>query len=419
MGNYVGRRLGAGAVVLVIVSMLAFLGLKLAPGDELTARMNPEVLAQLGPAQIQKMRHTLGLDAPLPVQYWKWVEGTVQGNLGWSSSDQIPVATDIGNHVEPTLILMSTAFLLGLLIALPFGILAAVRQRSSVDYVVSAVPLILIGIPSFVLALASIYIFSVYTRWLPTSEMHTPGSESTSDLIRHLVLPASILSIVFAVPLLRYTRAGMIDALNADYIVTARAKGLSSSTVILRHGFRNALIPIITVIALAIPDVIAGQVIVEQSSAGPDGIARGQRRRQPRHLIDARHRADDRARRRDRKSARRPCLRRGRPASSPWLASPDNCRSSHHRRRSTTRDTNRRKGRGSPVHAAPARNRWSGRDRNHLPDGDRGAAHRLRQGPTALDITTISQGPGPHHLLGTDDSAGTCGHGSSTEPGHR
>ena len=130
-------------------------------------------------------------------------------------------------------------------------------------------PLILIGIPSFVLALASIYVFSVYTRWLPTSEMHTPGSESTSDLIRHLVLPASILSIVFAVPLLRYTRAGMIDALNADYIVTARAKGLSSSTVILRHGFRNALIPIITVIALAIPDVIAGQVIVEQVFGWP------------------------------------------------------------------------------------------------------------------------------------------------------
>jgi peptide/nickel transport system permease protein len=263
VGSYVVRRLGSGVVVLLIVSILTFGGLKLAPGNELTARMSPDAMALLTPAQIAQDERALGLDAPLPVQYWKWLDSTLHGNLGWSSADDVPVWQDIRTHLGASLILTTTALALGMLIALPLGILAAVRQRTLTDYVVSALPVILVGIPGFVLALTAIYVFSVYTHLLPTSDEHTLGATSFIDLLRHLILPASILSVAFGVPLLRYTRASMLEALDADYMVTARAKGLPARTVILRHAFRNALLPIITVVGLAVPDVIAGAVIVE------------------------------------------------------------------------------------------------------------------------------------------------------------
>jgi peptide/nickel transport system permease protein len=181
----------------------------------------------------------------------------------------VPVWQDISTHLGASLTLMVTALALGILIALPLGIAAAVWQRTVADYVISALPVALIGIPGFVLSLAAIYVFSVYTHLLPTSGEHNLGSTSFVDLIRHLILPAAVLSIGFAVPLLRYTRASMIEALDADYMVTARAKGLPRRTVILRHGFRNALLPIITVIGLAIPDVIAGAVITEEIFGWP------------------------------------------------------------------------------------------------------------------------------------------------------
>jgi peptide/nickel transport system permease protein len=255
--------------VLFIVSIATFGGLKLAPGDELDARLNPEVVSQLTSAQIEGDRHALGLDQPVPVQYWKWLDGTLHGNLGWSSADNVPVWKDISVHLGASLTLMVTALALGILVALPLGIAAAVWQRSFADYAISALPVALIGIPGFVLSLAAIYVFSVYTHLLPTSGEHNLGSTSFVDLVRHLILPASVLSIAFAVPLLRYTRASMIEALDADYMVTARAKGLPRRTVILRHGFRNALLPIITVIGLAIPEVIAGAVITEEIFGWP------------------------------------------------------------------------------------------------------------------------------------------------------
>jgi peptide/nickel transport system permease protein len=263
VGSYVVRRMGAGVVVLFIVSILTFGGLKLAPGNELTARMSPEALALLTPAQIAADERALGLDAPVPVQYWKWLDSTLHGNLGWSSADNVPVWEDIRIHLGPSLILMLTAFGLAILVAIPLGILAAVRERTLTDYVVSALPVALIGIPGFVIALSAIYVFTVYMHLFPTSGEHSLGSTSLGDLVSHLILPASILSIGFAVPLLRYTRASMVEALRADYMVTARAKGLPGRTIVLRHAFRNALLPIITVIGLAVPDVIAGAVIIE------------------------------------------------------------------------------------------------------------------------------------------------------------
>jgi ABC-type dipeptide/oligopeptide/nickel transport system permease component len=269
MGVYVVRRLVVGVIVVGIVSIVAFLGLELAPGDELTARLGPDALAQLSQPQIQERRHELGLDQPLPVRYLKWVEGAVRGDLGYSSGDAVPVTDDLRQHLGPTLLLLGVAMLVGTIVALTLGIVAALRQHTATDYVLGSLPILLIAIPGFVLALAVIYLFSVYLHLLPTSGMHALGDESVGDLLRHLVLPASVLAIGFAAPLLRYTRASMIEALSADYMVAARAKGLPARTIVLRHGLRNALLPIITVIGLSLPDMVAGAVITEQVFGWP------------------------------------------------------------------------------------------------------------------------------------------------------
>jgi peptide/nickel transport system permease protein len=269
MGVYVVRRLVTGVIVVGIVSIVAFLGLELAPGDELTARVGPDALAQMSQEQIAARRHELGLDQPLPVRYVKWLKGAVTGDLGYSSGDGVPVTEALRQHLGPTLLLLGVAMLVGTVVALALGILAALRRRTAVDYVLGSLPIVLIAIPGFVLALAVIYLFSVYLDLLPTSGMHTLGDDSAGDLARHLVLPASVLAIGFAAPLLRYTRASMIESLSADYMVTARAKGLPARKVVLSHGFRNALLPIITVIGLALPEMVAGAVITEQVFGWP------------------------------------------------------------------------------------------------------------------------------------------------------
>lgn len=269
MAAYVIRRCGAGALVLLIVSVVVYLGLSLAPGDELTARLSPEVVAQLSPQQVEQQRAAMGLDDPLPLRYVAWLGDTLSGDLGYSATDGVSVTEDLRRHIGPTLLLLGTAFVLGTVFALVLGVVAALRQHTAVDYVLAALPVVLIGIPGFVLSLALIYFFSVKLGWLPTSGMHTLGEDSLGDLVKHLVLPASVLAIGFAAPLLRYTRASMLDVLGSEYVMTARAKGLSGRTVIVRHALRSALLPIITVIGISLPETIAGAVIVEQVFGWP------------------------------------------------------------------------------------------------------------------------------------------------------
>ena len=269
MWSYALRRLLIGTIVLWMVSVIVYLGLSLAPGDELTVRLSPEVVAQLTPDEIVDKRHALGLDRPLPVRYATWLRDTLSGDLGTSSSDGLPVAEDLRAHLGPTAMLVGAALVVGTLVALVVGVAAAVRGGTALDYLLGSVPILLVGIPGFVLALAAIYLFSVQFGLFPTNGMHTLGDESFGDLLRHMVLPGSVLAIGVAAPLTRYTRASMLDVLSSEYIVTARAKGLRPSRVLLSHAFRNALLPIITVIGLTLPEMVAGAVIVEQVFGWP------------------------------------------------------------------------------------------------------------------------------------------------------
>lgn len=266
MGAYFVRRILIAIPVLLGITILAFLVVNMTPGDPLTARMDPETLArmQAHPEQLEARRRELGLDQPLPVQYVRWLGGVLQGDLGYSISSGRAIVDELGPRIGPSLMLMLLAALVALAFGLPAGILSAVNQYGKTDYILSTLTVLLVSTPTFVLGLLAIYIFGVSLDWLPVGELYTVGKEDDLiDRLSHFVLPALILGLVNAALLMRYTRASMVESLGSDYITTARSKGLPSRIVVVRHGLRNALIPVITVLAFLMPELIAGAVVTE------------------------------------------------------------------------------------------------------------------------------------------------------------
>ncbi|MDQ3411253.1 MAG: ABC transporter permease [Chloroflexota bacterium] len=270
MGHYVLRRLAISLPVLIGITLVTFLLINVAPGDPVSAMINPEIAADLGPEWFENQRRALGLDQPLPVRYAIWMGELAQGNLGFSHIDRQPVTIKLAERVWPTLRLMLTVQLLALAIALPIGMLSALRQYSWIDYLATVFGFTTIAIPSFFLALAAIYVFAVKLRWLPTAGMATIGAPpSFLDSLHHLILPAVVLGLAQAAPIIRYTRSSMLETIRQDYVRTARAKGLAERVVVSNHALRNALIPLITVIALTLPQLLGGAVIIEQVFAWP------------------------------------------------------------------------------------------------------------------------------------------------------
>jgi peptide/nickel transport system permease protein len=270
MAAYLVRRILIAIPVLLGITLIAFMVLALAPGDPVRALIDPETLARMTPEQIEQRRAELGLAGPPYERYVRWLGGVVQGDLGYSIKSGRSIAEEIAPRVGPTVLLMGTAFLISLVIGIPFGIIAAVRQYGPLDYSLTAVTLLLISTPTFVLGLILIYVLGVEARVLPVGGMFTLGREQdVGDRLAHLILPAAILGAFYAAQLMRYTRAGMLDVLNSDYVTTAHAKGLRSRTVLVRHGLRNALLPIITILGLLVPELVAGAVITEQVFSWP------------------------------------------------------------------------------------------------------------------------------------------------------
>lgn len=272
MGAYIVRRIIIAFPVLIGISLVAFIALSLAPGDPLLARLDPAILArvQSNPEELERRRKELGLDQPPPVRYAIWLGGAIQGDFGYSIQSHRPVAEEIAKRIPPTLALMGVSIMIAVLVGVPFGIISALRQYSKLDYSLSALTMLLTSTPTFVLGLVGIYFFAVWLDLVPTSGIQTLGKPFTiQDFLWHMILPALVLGLSSAAPLMRYTRASMLDVLQSDYLVTAKAKGLKPRIVTLRHAFRNSLIPIITVVGLLLPELVAGAVITEQIFAWP------------------------------------------------------------------------------------------------------------------------------------------------------
>ena len=265
MATYFLRRTLAAIPVLLLISVAIFVLVRLAPGDPVRMQMDPE-MASADSGFVERRRAELGLDRPVPVQYVAWAREVAQGNLGFSFVTRQPVLEMVGERLLPTVRLMGTGIGIALVVSIPLGIVAALRKNSYVDYAAAVVSLSAISIPSFFLGLASIFVFGLALGWLPTAGM---GPGGLVNSLRHLILPAGILGFALSGPLVRYVRSGLIDELNRDYIETAVAKGASRARVVIRHALRNSLIPLITVIAIYVPQLLAGAVVLEQIFAWP------------------------------------------------------------------------------------------------------------------------------------------------------
>jgi peptide/nickel transport system permease protein len=218
----------------------------------------------VGAQELQRLRARYGLDKPLPVRYLVWLRSVAQGNLGVRISDNRPVSDVIWERVGPTAELIGSSIAVACLLGIPLGVVSAIKHHSRVDYGLTLLAFVGISLPEFFGAIGAIYIFAVKLDWLPVSGRLTRGTEySLTDHLLHLVLPVAVLSMLLVASLVRYVRSSMLEALNQDYVTTARAKGLSARVVVSAHAFRNALLPIITVLALMLPAMVGGAVIIE------------------------------------------------------------------------------------------------------------------------------------------------------------
>lgn len=266
---FVVRRLLISVVVLLGISALLFALLQLMPGDPAEMLLDPLNFQGDRVAALAQLRSQLGLDKPLPLQYWAWMGQLLHGNLGYSYVDGRPVLTVILGRLGPTVQLMGSALAIALLSGIPTGILAALRRNSWVDYIASTVSLLAISVPTFFLGLVGIYALGLKLHWLPVGGLHANGQDSVGDLVRHLVLPALILGFGLAGPYVRYSRASMLEVLGQDYLTTARSKGLTGRQVIFGHAVPNALIPLVTVLAIQVPILLGGAVVIENVFALP------------------------------------------------------------------------------------------------------------------------------------------------------
>ena len=212
----------------------------------------------------------MGLDRPIPVRYLDWLGGFLHGDMGTSSLLNRPVGEVIRERIGPTLVLTGSALLLSVLISIPLGIMSAYKPYSFWDYFSSAVAFLGSSMPGFMLCLFGIYLFAVKLRWVPTQGMYDTNSAHTvGNLLKHLVLSATVSGLHMTGSLLKQTRSAVLEVMNEDYIKTARSKGLGELAVVVKHGLRNALIPIVTTISLTVPYLVGGSVVTEQIFSWP------------------------------------------------------------------------------------------------------------------------------------------------------
>lgn len=258
MLKYTLKRIGAMVPVMLIISVVVFLIIYLTPGDPASSMLGMEASAD----QIERVNDSLGLNEPLPQRYVEWMGGVLTGDLGDSYFMRQPVTQAIAEHFGPTLSLALLAQLIALLIALPCGVVAALKHGSRTDAALRVVALLGVAIPGFLMALMLMWLFAVTLRVLPVAG-YAPLSKDWFSHLRYLALPAISLGCVQAALLMRMTRASVIEAMQLDCVKTARAKGVSEVRVVLSHALRNAALPILTSVGYSFGTLITGAVVTE------------------------------------------------------------------------------------------------------------------------------------------------------------
>jgi peptide/nickel transport system permease protein len=262
MATYIIRRLLIAVPILLGITILIFLFVALAPGDAVDAYLRPE---QAGNQELRNaLVHALGLDQPLPIRYLRWLQAVLQGNLGFAAITGEAVNSIVWRGLLASGSLMLTAIFIGIVLGIPIGVIGALRQYSKLDSTVTTFAFLGIATPSFLAGLGGLYVFGLVFKIFPIGGMQAAAVPFTiPDFLAHLALPALILGFNYVAQFSRYTRSSMLDVISQQYMVTAEAKGLPSTTVVLRHAFRNALIPVVTIIGLSLPQIIGGAAVTE------------------------------------------------------------------------------------------------------------------------------------------------------------
>lgn len=258
MGTFLLQRLLQSAVILAIISVVTFGLIHAAPGG-------PGILLDpdLSPQDREKMAQGLGLDQPVPVQYVKWVTSFVQGDFGRSIMQKRPVFEMIMERLPATIELAAVGLVLAVLVGIPLGLVAARSANSLWDRLIVLLATVGVAMPGFWFAILLIILFSVQLGWLPSAGRITIGDGGFVDQVRHLVLPALVIALYSLAQLTYFTRSSMLEVLRADYVRTARTKGLPERIVMARHALKNGLIPVVTILGLMLPRLVGGAVITE------------------------------------------------------------------------------------------------------------------------------------------------------------
>lgn len=260
MAGYLIRRLWQSIVLLIIVSMIGFGVLHLTPGGPLSQYALTPGMTQ---DAMDRISEQMGLNRPLPIQYLDWAWRMFQGDWGTSYRDQQPVLTVIGRHLFATMLLMVSSTAISIALGTWIGIRGATHRYSTFDYAATVGAMIALSIPTFWFGLVGIYIFSLELGWLPAGNMYTIGDGSVLDYLHHLILPSIVLALVNIAIWSRYMRTATLDVINQDFVKTARAKGVSERRVLMKHVVGNALLPMITLAGMQLPNLLSGALVTE------------------------------------------------------------------------------------------------------------------------------------------------------------
>jgi peptide/nickel transport system permease protein len=269
MTRYLLQRLLIALPVLFGITVIDFILINLAPGDPISAMVDPSAAVSFGDEDA--LRERLGLNQPIVVRYVIWLREVVSGNMGYSYVRGRPVAERIGERLPATLLLTGTALVISVVIGIPLGILSAVKQYSFLDYSLTLFAFAALSVPDFFLALGGIYLFALRLDMLPPFGMFSLQSDlpRSVDVAYHLIMPALILGFSSMASLMRFARTSMLEVMKQEYIMTARSKGLAEARVLRQHALRNALIPLITILSLRLPGLFGGSIVIETIYSWP------------------------------------------------------------------------------------------------------------------------------------------------------